>query len=89
MEYNKKTYIVSSKHLETEAGDPASASDLFLENKIIWKSKGKPYEVTIVDVSREFMYMHTIIAKHVYKAIYRQTFKRGCQKQQWFGYYNR
>ena len=51
--------------------------------------QGKPYEVTIVDVSREFMYMHTIIAKHVYKAIYRQTFKRGCQKQQWFGYYNR
>ncbi len=47
--HTHKEYCVNSKHLETEVGNPVGVKDLFFENKVIWKSKGLPYEVTILE----------------------------------------
>lgn len=48
-----KEYSVKSDYLETELGDPVSDKDLFFGNSVIWKEKGKPYEVKITAVSRK------------------------------------
>ena len=44
-------HVVSSRHLELENGDPLAKSDLYVENKVLWKWKGKAYEVMILNVS--------------------------------------
>ena len=52
----KNEYTVSSKVLETECGKPVMQSDLYFENTVIWKSRGKPYQVVILETHRKTCY---------------------------------
>ena len=48
---DKKKYVVSSKCLENiESGEPLSGKDLFVENQVLWKSRGKVYQVVILEI---------------------------------------
>lgn len=44
-------HVVSSKHLELESGDPLAKKDLYVDNKVLWRWKGKVYEVAICNIS--------------------------------------
>ena len=46
-----KEYVVTSDNLETELGDPVGETDLFFGNMLIWKERGKPYQVKLTAVS--------------------------------------
>ena len=48
---NKKQYKVHCKYLEDELGDPLNAEDLQIGKAVIWKSKGTPYQGSIVEIS--------------------------------------
>ena len=56
----RKEYVVASRFLETELGEKVCEKDLYFLNKVIWKSKGIPYEATILEVHREFMINYVI-----------------------------
>ena len=45
----KKVHLVHSKFLETELGESVGVNDLFCENLVIWRCKGIPHEVTVLD----------------------------------------
>lgn len=49
-----KQYNVCSKSLETETGEKLSQNDLLLDGSVIWRLKGKPYEVVITEISSKF-----------------------------------
>ena len=40
---------VNARFLETELGDPVGPNDLYFGNNVIWRFKGKPYEVSILE----------------------------------------
>lgn len=45
----RKEYLVNSRFLETETGEKLCEKDLVFGKKLIWKSKGVPYEVTMME----------------------------------------
>ena len=57
----KIEYTVNSKYLETESGQPVSEEHLHINSKVVWKSKGKPFEVTILDTHSKCMPVILII----------------------------
>ena len=57
----KDEYCVHSRFLETESGDKASKRDLFSGNILIWKAKGKPFEVEILETHSMFLIFLTLI----------------------------
>lgn len=56
-----KKYVVSSKHLENiESGEPLSNRDLLIENTVLWRSRGKVYQVVILEIHSKFVYVYTV-----------------------------
>ena len=45
----RKEYPVNSRYLETETGEKLCQQDLYFGSKVIWKAKGKPFSVTIME----------------------------------------
>lgn len=43
----KQENVVSSRFLETEYGEKVTSKDLFFGNLLIWRAKGKPYQVVL------------------------------------------
>lgn len=49
---SNREYSVHSRFLQTETGEKVTEKDLFFGNSVIWMSKGKPYEVTVLETHR-------------------------------------
>lgn len=49
-----KEYPVRANKLETETGEKVTQKDLYHGSNVIWKARGKPYEVCVLETHRKF-----------------------------------
>ena len=58
---SENEYSVSSCFLKMESGEKVSMKDLIFGNKIIWMTKGKPFEVEVLEMHGKFFLWMQII----------------------------
>ena len=53
-----KEYGVRSSYLETENGEKVTLKDLFYGSNVIWKARGRPYSVVVMETHRKYCVNH-------------------------------
>ena len=55
-------YDVRSSYLETENGEKVTLKDLFYGSNVIWKARGRPYAVVVMETHRKYCVMYVSLA---------------------------